>query len=348
MGAEGWMDRLAHRWAERAAYPGSAQRPPGPDATVEVSGEYVGEIALPPAQVWAALATPATHADVDGGFALPGPGPERWCLMTEVAGGLCGAVVEVVEREEGRRVVLRIQTPATTALRDWAVFDGGDPHGARSLVRLRSTARVRGAAAEAGERAMRTVAERFVTRLDHRLTGAPPPPPLRGGDGRHEHRSSSPLISRALDVQVVVPLPLEDVWAGVLDADAYHLDSPPGRFAAVVPGTPAGRMGEMRYEVCASEGREYVRFHEVVEVGPGHRLVLRHHSSSHPSDSVVTVSAHPDGSLVRVVREVVMHENETSTLDLVRGAHLGSLVALGEELLRRAAPGADEGDEPST
>lgn len=345
------MSDLARRWTDRALYPGSGNRQPGPDAAVEVSGEYVREIALPPATVWAALATPGTHADLGTGFVIDGPGPERWCLMSELAGGLVGGVVEVPERDEGRRLVLRIVKPETVQLRDWAVFDPGTQGASSALVRLRVTLTVRGAAAEPAERAMRTTAERLVARLDHRLTGAPPPEPLPGAwadrrRGCPEHRSSSPITQRTVEAQVVVPLPVDAVWRGVLDASAYHLDGEPGRSAAVVPGTPVGQVGEMRYEVCVSDGYRYVRFHEVVEVGPGRRLVLRHHSSSHPSDSVVTVASHADGSLVRVVREVLLHEDQAWMLEPTRSAHLGSLTWLCEELVRRSAPPAEGDDEP--
>jgi len=340
-----WMDGLADRWGRRALFPGSPVERPGPQAVVDVSGEYVGEIARAPADVWAHLSTPASHFGARDGFVLPGPGPERWCLLKEVAGGLVGSVADVTEREDGRRIVLRIVGAETTWLWDWRVFDAGTTAaGPSSLVRLTVTAAMRARAAEPAGRGLTTAAQRTVTQVDHLLTGAPPPPPLKGEGARAsehalEHRAKAPPTRSEIDVQVVVPLPVDEVWRGVLDASTYTVDAAPGERAGVVPGTPPGQPGELRYVVTALGNQRIVRFHEVIAIGPGHRLVLRHQSASHPTESVTTVSSHPDGALVRIVFEVLLHEGHPPAVDEVRAAFLAHLARLSEELVRRA--GAD-------
>ena len=58
--------------------------------------------------------------------------------------------------------------------------------------------------------------------------------------------------------------------AGGLDAGTYTVDAAPGEHAVVVPGTAAGQVGEMRCLVAPLGDRPAIRFHEVVEIGPGH------------------------------------------------------------------------------
>jgi hypothetical protein len=41
-------------------------------------------------------------------------------------GGMPGSVVDVLEREDGRRIVLRLVGAETTWLWAWGVFDAGD------------------------------------------------------------------------------------------------------------------------------------------------------------------------------------------------------------------------------
>lgn len=342
-----WMDRLADRWSRRALFPGSSAERPGFQAVVDVSGEYAAEVARTPAAVWAWLSTPANHVDARDGFVLPGPGPERWCLTTDAAGGIVGTVLDVLERDEGQRIVLRSVGAETTWVWDWSVFDAGtDPAAPTSLVRLTMTTSVRAHSAGPVERGLLTAARRAVTRMDHVLTGAPPPPPLPGeraaDRGRTvEHRSKEPLTRREVDVRVVVPLPVDDVWRGVLDATAFTVDAAPGEHGGVVPGTPVGAPGELRYVVTSVGNARYVRFHEVVSVGPGYRLVLRNQSASHPTESVTTVEAHPDGALVRIVCEVLVHGADTWTADAVRTALLAHLARLSQELVLRAGTDPD-------
>lgn len=337
-----WMDGLADRWSRRAVFPGSSAERPGFQAVVDVSGEYAAEVASPSAAVWAWLSTPANHVDARDGFVLPGPGPERWCLMTDAAGGIVGTVLDVLERDEGQRIVLRSVGAETTWVWDWSVFDAGtDPAAPTSLVRLTMTTSVRAHSSEPVERGLLTAARRAVTRMDHALTGASPPSPLPGeraaDRGRTlEHRSKEPLTRREVDVQVLVPLPVDDVWRGVLDATTFTVDAAPGECGGVVPGTPVGAPGELRYVVSAAGNERFVRFHEVVAVGPGHRLVLRNQSASHPAESVTTVEPHPDGALVRVVCEVLVHGDDAWTADAVRTAYSAHLARLSQELVRRA------------
>lgn len=331
MGADGWMGTLARRWAERVL-PSTPQTAP----LVAIRGEYVREVPLPPAQVWSALATPANHGDLGAGFVIPAQGPEQWCLMSDVAGALFGTIVDVVEREEGHRIALRLSIPAGSVLRDWAVFDAGEPDGSSSLVRLQLTLTARGARTDAAERSLRLAAEEQVGRFARRIAGVEP----LGSRPRGclEHRSASPLVRRTVEAQLVVPLPVPTVAAALLDPTAYRMNGEPGRSAMVVPGTPAGEVGGMWFEICPSQTQPFAWFLEVVELGPGHRRVLRHHTASHPSDAVTTVSAHPDGSLVRIEHEVVLHEDHVDGLEAIRRGHLASLVWLSEELLRRASP----------
>lgn len=347
-----WMDRLTDRWARRSTFPGAARGRVTADDVVEVHGEYVGEIARPPADVWPVISSPAGLFEGKDAFALPGPGPERWCIVTTVAGGMVGSLVEVVHREEGRRIVLRCVGPETTFVWDWSVFDGGTTAvGPASLLRLTLAATVLWGAADSAERGLQLGARRAVTRIDHLLTGATPPPPLKGALAREgerglEHRSKRPLTVGEVDVQVVVTAPVEAVWAGVLDPTTYTVDAAPGERSGPVPGTPSGQVGELRYLVCRWDHQVMVRFQEVVAVGPGRRLVLRHHSASHPTESVTTVEPHPQGALVRIVRGVRVHGDGARTLDSVRVALLAHLARLSDELAGQAGGGPDDPDPP--
>ncbi len=342
-----WMDRLADRWARRMTFPGSPSDPPGPQAVIDASGEHAAQIDRAPADVWALLSTPGAAFTSADAFAIPGSVPERWCLVQKVAGGLLGTLVEVAELEEGRRIVLRRVGPETTMTWDWSVFDaGGAAEMPVSLVRVVVSGRVRGVAASGAARGLHVAAQRAVQQLDHLLTGAPPPSPLTGAIARGrvstcEHRSDEPLGRGEVDVQVVVPVPVEDAWRGVLDAGTYTVDAAPGEQGGVVPGTPPGQVGELRYLICPLDGRLVVRLHEVVAVGPGHRLVLRHHSASHPTDSVITVEPHPSGATVRMVCEVVAHGDPTPTVDAVRTLNLAHLARFADEMIRRAAADAE-------
>jgi len=293
--------------------------------------------------VWAWLSAPANHFGARDGFVIPGPGPGRWCLLTEAAGGMVGMIADVVEREEGRRIVLRFVSSETTWVWDWGVFDAGTtPAAPTSLVRLTITAAMRAHAAEAGERGLQTAARRALTEMAHLLSGAPPPAPLKGSDARdreraQKHRAMEPPARGEIDMQVVIPLPVDEVWRGVLDASTYTVDAAPGERPGVVPGTPVGQLGELRYVVSSLGGHQFVRFHEVVGVGPGHRIVLRHQSSSHPTESVTTVNPHPNGALVRIVCEVALHGENAQMVDEARAAFRAHVARLSEELVRRAS-----------
>ena len=77
-----WMDGLADRWGRRALFPGSPVERPGPQAVVDVSGEYVGEIARAPADRLIARAPAGVEsllllrASSRPGYLLDGP--FRW------------------------------------------------------------------------------------------------------------------------------------------------------------------------------------------------------------------------------------------------------------------------------
>ncbi|PVU83433.1 hypothetical protein DDP54_10995 [Cellulomonas sp. WB94] len=310
---------------------------------VDVSGEYIAEIPRSPADVWGWLTTPANHFGARDGFVFPGPGPERWCLLTEAAGSMIGVIADVVEREDGRRIVLRFVSSETTWVWSWSVFDAGITLGApTSLVRLTISAAMRAHVAEAAGRGLQTAAQRALAEMNHQLSGAPPPAPLKGADTRaaeraHKHRSMGPPTRGEVDVQVVIPLPVDDVWRGALDASTFTVDASPGEHPGVVPGTPVGQLGELRYVITSVGGQRFVRFHEVVGVGPGRRLVLRNQSSSHPAESVTTVEPHPDGALVRVVCEMVVHGEQAQMADATRAAFRAHLARLSDELVRRAS-----------
>src|SRR5665647_2688201 len=100
----------------------------------------------------------------------------------------------------------------------------------------------------------RCLCARSRSRVSGPLSGAPPPAPLKGPDTRdreraHKHRAMEPPTRGEIDVQVVIPLPVDEVWRGVLDASTYTVDAAPGERGGVVPGTPVGQLGELRY-VC--------------------------------------------------------------------------------------------------
>ena len=105
-----------------------------------------------------------------------------------------------------------------------------------------------------------------------------------------------------------------------------------------VPGTPQGQVGELRALVAGSGGLVSVVFYELVEIGPGMRLVLRHHSESHPSHLFVEVEPHAAGSLVGATVRVLMHPDSGLTrLDGVRTELTGYLSRLRLDLVARSA-----------
>ncbi len=339
------MDKLADRYDRRMVFPGSDRLPPGPDAIVDAQGEFVGEIARPPSEVWALVASPAGFFEGKDGFVLPGPGPERWCIVEDSPDSMIGALVDVLEREEGRHIALRCVGVETTFVWDWSVFDASPTAaGAASLVRLTLSAKVRGRAVSAAEGGLHRGAWRAVTRIDHLLTGAAPPPPLEGLEDRQRraeaaHRAHGPLTHTPVDVQVVVPAPVEVAWQGVLDPGSYTVDAAPGERPGLVPGTPAGQVGELRYLVCQQGKNRSVRFHEVVDIGPGCRLVLRHRSAPHPVESVTTVEPHPDGALIRIVCVIATHGDLPELVAAARSALLAHLARLADTIVREHSPG---------
>ncbi|WP_448631382.1 SRPBCC family protein [Cellulomonas soli] len=350
-----WISRLDDRWSRRALFPGSPTERPGYRAVTDVSGEYVGQIARPPVDVWALIAAPGTHFGAQGGFVLPGPGPERWCLLTDYAGGMVGIVAEVLERDEGRRLVLRCDTGQTTFVNEWAVHDAGvTPDGPSSLVRLRMTCAVRALAAEPAASGLQEAARRAVTRLDKQLTGPPEPqPPLGEGTpaGSCAHQATGELVTSSVTVQVVIPLPVEEVWRGVLDASTFTFDAADGEQPGVVPGTPVGQPGELRYVITLRDERLFIRFHDVVAIGPGYRLVTRQRSVSHPADDVTTLTAHGDGATeVRIVSGLITHGDPGDDAEAVRAVFRAYLVRLSDELVRRWLAGQqmDQPPEPPT
>jgi hypothetical protein len=350
-----FLERLGARWEERAGSRFPARRGPvrrtlvggaaGPATSVTV--ERVLEVAVEPREMWALVSSPrllTVHAVPGHAFVLPGGGAERWCWVgPKVAGAMFGGLTEILEREEGRRIVMRKCSMRPFPVWEWQVQGAEGGPGSGSLVRVAVTLEVGERLVDAAERALATGLEGEMAWLLHRVTGAPrpPSPPAADADAqaaeRHQER---PLEMRDVEASVVVPLPADQVWAGVLDATTFSLDAAEGEWAGVVPGTPAGRVGELRCLVSAVGTLPAVRFHEVVEIGPGRRLALRQHSASHPWHLVTTVEPHPDGSLVRAVGHVALHPDDGyAQLDAIRDAVAAHLSRFRVEVVRRAAGG---------
>lgn len=356
-----FLDRLGARWDERARSQRPAPRGPvghrlvggaaGP--ATELTAERLFEVAADPREVWALVSTPrlqTIHATRGHGFVLPGPAPERWCWVgPQVSGAMFGGLTEVLEREEGRRIVLRRCSRRPFPVWEWQVFeaDGGI---AGSLVRVSVTLELGERLVDVGERALAHLLEDEAGWLLHHLTGSAPPPSSTDGaagpagtDARGtEGHGARPLEMCEVETHVVVPLPVDQAWDGVLDATTFSLDAAAGEWAGVVPGTPARQVGEMRCVVSAVGTLPVVRFHEVVEVGPGRRLALRQHSASHPWHLVTTVEPDPDGALVRAVGHVALHPDDGyAQLDAITDAVAAHLGRFRAEVVRRAthAPG---------
>ena len=86
---------------------------------------------------------------------------------------MLGGLVEVLERVEGRRIVVRRSSTPVQVVEDWTLYDAGEaPSGPATLVRAVLTATVRGRSAEAAERGLATAASRAVAHVAHRLTGS--------------------------------------------------------------------------------------------------------------------------------------------------------------------------------
>lgn len=357
-----FLDRLGARWDERAR-----ARRPGPRGSVadrlvggaagpatSVTAERLFEVAVEPREVWALVSTPrltTIHEPRGHAFVLPGPAPERWCWVgPQVAGAMFGGLTEVLERDEGGRIVLRKRSVRPFPVWEWQVGDtDGGAQGA--LIRVSVTIELGERLVDAGERGLTRLLESEAGWLRHRLTGAAPPPYRTDGtvgaagtdEGATEHDDARPLGMHEVEAHVVVPLAAAQVWDGVLDATTFSLDAAEGEWACVVPGTPVGRIGEMRCVVSAVGSLPVVRFHEVVEVGPGRRLALRQHSASHPWHLVTTVEPHPDGALVRAVGHVALHPGAGhAQLDAVTGAVVAHLGRFRAEVVRRAALGAGD------
>ncbi|MCB2176097.1 MAG: hypothetical protein KQH57_09835 [Actinomycetales bacterium] len=307
----------------------------------------MAQLTCPPEQVWRLVSThealTVNQAPTARAFALPGP-RERWCVADVGLGGaLLGALVEVLEREEGCRVVTRSLSERGQPRYDWRLVGTQGATGSETLVRVRVTANANDPGSQACQAKVRKLAEDELGWAAHRLVGAPPPAPVPGGmtaaqrAARRRH-AECPLEEHDVRGQVVVPLPPEIVWAGLLDASTFSLTAIDGERAAVVPGTPAGEVGELRAIVSLVRGLPYVTFHEVVEIGPGPRLVLRGHSASHPPHLFTEVEPHPQGSMVRATLRLVQHRGSgMASVDLVRTALAEYLGRLRLDLVTRAA-----------
>jgi uncharacterized protein YndB with AHSA1/START domain len=154
-----------------------------------------------------------------------------------------------------------------------------------------------------------------------------------------ERHARKPTVRHPVLVQQVIPRPVDDVWAAVLDAGTFTLYASPAERAGVVPGTPVARVGELRCLVVPINEMPSVMFFEVVALGPGHRLVLRHHSLSHPTQSITTVTPHPTGALVTCSHEVLVHPGETLRgVGVTRQAWAAYLERLAGELAPRVPP----------
>lgn len=348
----GFLDRLGRRWegrradADRVLPAGGRPAPPPPGG--ELTAEHVALVPCPPTDVWSLLSTPrlltVDLAPGDRAFALPGR-QERWCVVPAegVGGAMLGSLVVVLEREEGRRIVTRGLSARGRPTYDWSVFPapaGGDE---QTLVRLTVTADVKDPGSRACQDTVHRLAEHGVGWVAHRLVGAPAPTALAHGltqaqRAARERHAQRPLVEHDVTGQVVVPLPPAVVWAGLLDPATFSMGAADGERAVVVPGTPPGQVGELRALVAVAGALQAVVFHELVEIGPGMRLVLRHHSASHPAHLFVEVEPHELGSLVGTTMRVLRHpDSGLAQLDRVRAEMTEYLSRLRLDLLARSA-----------
>lgn len=348
----GALGGLGRRWDRRRRDPLHTLSPVGSPAAGgsaggELTVEHVAQLACSTEQVWRVVATHETltvnQAPTARAFALPGA-RERWCVAdVGISGALIGVLVEVLDRDEGCRVVTRSLSERGQPRYDWQLFGVPGATGSETLVRLGVTATVADPGSPACQAKVRRLAEVEFGWAAYQLVGAPPPVPVPTGltaaarATRHRHEKR-PLEEHDVHGRVVVPLPPETVWAGLLDASTFTFTAAEGERAAVVPGTPVGEVGELRAVVTAVYGLPVVTFYEVVEIGPGPRLVLRGHSASHTAHVFTEVVPHPDGCVVLATFRMLRHPDAGLTqVENAREWLVRYLGALRLDLVTRAA-----------
>lgn len=344
MGMTGWAGR---RWAAR----GSALRRPDL-APVPIVVERALPVAAPAEVALGVLADPASaslQVSEPGafGFVVPGTpagavGERRVVVVPDPwSHALLGVVSDVVEVVPGRRVVV-MPRGAGRPLRRTLTADPTGPDSCVLRVALDAHAPADGVA---------LMHETLAPELDHALAavahhlgvGPPPAPPhesvvlrnIRRDDERRAWRTAAvPHVTVTVHASAVVPAAPLRVWLAVTDARHDHWWQPdPDAVAFTVPGTPAGRPGELRCVVRYGGGGLEATFAETLAVDEGQAFVTRDRGFF---SGVRTTWVEPVAGGARVTREAV--------LDLLDGSpathalHTAALRQGLDALVRHLAP----------
>ena len=128
--------------------------------------------------------------------------------------------------------------------------------------------------------------DRLSERWQHRRDGAP--------------REQPPaMVPVTVSEQVTVKADADRLWRLVWDPATSPLVFDHVMSAFTLPGTPAGKVGEMQMHVVACQDGTLVgTIEEVVELGPGYRAVTRSRSSTVPATSTTLILPLDQGGCV--------------------------------------------------
>lgn len=115
-------------------------------------------------------------------------------------------------------------------------------------------------------------------------------------EGRWNNRTRGPapqqeLATITVSEQVAIAgVHPDQLWRLVWDPTTSPLVLDHVRSAFTVPGTPAGKVGEMQMHIVAGPNETLIgMIEEVVELGPGYRAVTRSRSAARPITSTTLI-----------------------------------------------------------
>lgn len=335
------------RWAEERW----AGRLPGsrPDLTpVPLVVTRSLAVRAPAERAFAVLADPAnaplrTGSPASFGFVVPGTPAgmvgERRCVVVPSTFGtaLVGAVSDVVEVVPGRRLVLMPRGPGRP-LRTTLAAEPTGPDTCVLRVSVHATAPAAGTALI--DELHGAELEHDLAAVAHVVAGGPPPGPvvegvlakrMRTADDRAAWQlATAPRTTITVHAAVDVPVPPVRAWLAVADARGDRWwDHDPDAVSFTVPGTPAGRVGELRCVLRHETGGLGTAIAEVLAVDEGRALVTRDRGHQ-PGVRTTWVEPAPGGS--RITREAVLDVLDDSP---ARRAHEAEDLRRGLEALAR-------------
>lgn len=122
----------------------------------------------------------------------------------------------------------------------------------------------------------------------------------RRQEGQPQQHHQQPYVTVAVSEQVTVAgVDPGQLWQLVWDPATSPLVLDHVVAAFTVPGTPAGKVGEMQMHIVrGARGTLVGMIEEVVEIGPGYRAVTRSRSAVQPTMSTTTLLPLDQGGCV--------------------------------------------------